>query len=342
VRILKRGTAMPWVIYTVASAGLAWTQYFGLLQVVAQQLVFVGALWARRRRREEFRPLAIGWAISTLAIGAALLPLIPFAHEQFVVNQTGGAGFGGPSQVGSATSLSGNNLGVYAALANFIWAVWGYHSNAAMALIAALWPLGMLVAVGMLGRRRQPVTSLLVAAVLVPGVALFCLGIVKRDLFDIRYLSTTVPPLFILLARSVTGIVRSKRALAIVSVVLIASLGAGLVDQQLNGSNPRLYDFRGAVADVKSHAQPGDRLLFVPGTLDEVIDYYAPRLSIAALNTDAMPSPRRHSVFVLASRALFNNTTNADALSAALAKLHTEGRLVHRYDFSNVEVWQFR
>ena len=342
VRILKRATVWMWAVYTVASAALAWTQYFGLLQVLAQQMVFLVAMWSRRGDRKALRPLAIGWAVTGIVIVVAVAPLVPFAHAQFVVNQTGGKGFGGPSQVGSATNLNGNQMGIYAALANVIWAVWGYHSNAAMALIAALWPLGMLVALGLMGRRRQPVTTMLVAAVLVPGVALFCLGLVKRDLFDIRYLSTTVPPLFILLARSVTGVVRSVRALVIVSVVLIASLGVGLADQQLNGSNPRLYDFRGAVATINTHARPGDDVLFVPDDLNEVIEYYAPRLHISSLDSAAVPSPRRHSVFVLASTALFNSGTDADGLSVALAKLHTEGHLVHHYKLSNVEVWEFK
>jgi hypothetical protein len=342
VRILKRSSPWPWAVYSLASVALGWTQYFGLLQVVAQQLVFLGAMWGRRADPAARRPLMIGWALSLAVVGAALAPLVPFAHQQFVVNQTGGHGFGGPSQVGSATTINGNRLGIYAALANLIWAVWGYHSNAAMALLAALWPLGMLVAVGLLGRQRRGVTSMLVAAVVIPGVALFCLGLVKRDLFDIRYLSTTVPPLFILLSRSVTGVVRSTRALVLVSAVLVGSLGAGLVDQQLNGSNPRLYDFRGAVADVNEHAHRGDELVFVPGSISQVVAYYKPRAASSPLNSGAVPSARRHSVFVIASKALFNSSTDADGLSVELAKLRSEAPLVRRDSLSNVEVWQFR
>ena len=60
----------------------------------------------------------------------------------------------------------------------------------------------MLFALVMLGRRHQRATTLLLLAVLGPGVALFALGLVKRDLFDIRYLSTIVPVLFVLLARA--------------------------------------------------------------------------------------------------------------------------------------------
>ena len=94
-----------------------------------------------------------------------------------------------------------------------IWGIWGYQPTPVMMLVAALWPLGMLFALVILGRRHQRVTTLFVLAVLGPGIALFALGMVKRDLFDIRYLSTTVPVLFVLLARLLTAIPRRTLAL---------------------------------------------------------------------------------------------------------------------------------
>ena len=296
----------------------------------------------RHRRGEPTKGLLAGWVASMVVIGAALAPLVPFAHQQFMVNQDGGKGFGGPGQVGTAASLSANHLGIYTALANLIWAIWGYHSDATMALLAAAWPLGMLATLLMLGRRRQPVTTLLVAAILIPGLAMFGLGLVKRDLFDIRYLSTTVPPLFVLLARSVTGLARSTKMLVAGSVILIASLVGGLVDQQTNGSNPRLYDFRGALAMVNTDAHHGDTLLYDPEDLRQVIEYYAPDLTLVPTGSGAVPSPRGHTVFVLASPALMDGPSDKANLTATLASLHAHGHLVRRHDLPNVEIWEFR
>ncbi|HUI04458.1 MAG TPA: glycosyltransferase family 39 protein [Acidimicrobiales bacterium] len=342
VRIFKRNRPLDWAVYIVSSAALAWTQYFGLFQLALQQAAFVAVLVVRHRRGEPTRAMALGWVTSVLVIGAALAPLVPFAHQQFVVNQAGGKGFGGPGQVGTAASLAANHLGVYAALANLIWAIWGYHSDAAMALLAAAWPLGMLGALGMLGRRRRPVTTLLLAAVLVPGMAMFALGVVKRDLFDIRYLSTTVPPLFVLVARGVTGLARNTKVLVAASAILLASLAGGLVDQQTNGSNPRLYDFRGALAMVNADAHRGDTLVYDPGDLRQVIEYYSPRLTVEPVGGALVPSPHGHTVFVLASRALMNGSSDRSDLNDTLRTLRARGHLVARHDIPNVEVWEFR
>ena len=342
VRIVRRGGRWPWVVYALASIAMVWTQYFGMLQVVVQQLAFVAIIWSRYRKGQPVRPLVVGWVVTALAIGVWLAPLLPFAHQQFMVNQTAGKGFGAPQQVGSATSLNGNHLGIYAALANVIWAVLGYHSDAAMALLAALWPLGMLFALVLLGRHNRRVTTLFIAAVVVPGVVLFLLGSVKRNLFDIRYLSMAVPILFVLMARMVTGMARRRAALLAGSGLLILTLLAGLVDQQHNGTNPRLYDFRGALAAIKVDARPGDVVLYDPADLREVVQYYAPDMTLEPLSTRPNQPTGHHEVFVVASRALMKGPSDTATLSRSLRTLRDHGRLVERRHLANVEIWEFR
>jgi uncharacterized membrane protein len=342
VRILRGGGRVAWAIYAAASIALVWTQYFGALQVVVQQLAFVFALWSRRRRGQPLRSLVVPWVTTTVVIAVCLAPLLPFAYQQFMVNQTGGKGFGGPQQVGSPTSLSGNHLSIYAALANVIWAVWGYHSNAVMALLAALWPLGMLFALVLLGRHHRRVTTLLVLAVLGPGLVMFGLGLVKRDLFDIRYLSTTVPVLFVLLARLVTAIPRRLATTVAATAVLMASLLIGLVDQQHNGANPRTYDFRGALAAVEAEARPGDVVYYDPIDLREVVEFYAPHLVLKPLVTIPGPTATRPRSFVVASPTLMSGADDKATLSELLKTLRSQGRLLQRKQFSNVETWEFR
>jgi uncharacterized membrane protein/O-antigen/teichoic acid export membrane protein len=342
VRIVRRGGRWPWAIYAVASIAMVWTQYFGFLQVVVQQLAFLYIIWSRHRRGEPVRSLVVGWGVATVAIAVWLAPLLPFAHQQFMVNQTAGKGFGAPQQVGNAAALSGNHLGIYAALANLIWAVLGYHSNAAMALLAALWPLGMLFSLVLLGRRHRRVTTLFLAAVLVPGVALFVLGSVKRDLFDIRYLAMAVPILFVLIARMVTGLSPRRVAVLAASGVVGMALLVGLVDQQYNGTNPRLYDFRGAMATVKAHARPGDVVLYDPVDLREVVQYYAPTLTLEPLRGRPTAPTGRHEVFIVASRALMKGPSDTATLSHSLQTLRAHGHLVERQHLSNVEIWEFR
>jgi hypothetical protein len=211
-----------------------------------------------------------------------------------------------------------------------------------MALLAALWPLGMLFALVLLGRRHQRVTTLFVAAVLVPGVALFVLGSVKRDLFDIRYLAVAVPVLFVLIARMVTGLSPRRVAVMTASGLVGAALLVGLIDQQYNGTNPRLYDFRGALATVEAHARPGDIVLYDPVDLREVVQYYAPNMTLKPLSSRPHEPTGHHQVFIVASRALMNGPTDRATLSHSLQTLRAHGHLVERQDLSNVEIWEFR
>jgi O-antigen/teichoic acid export membrane protein len=342
LRILRSGGRLPWVIYTLASVALVWSQYFGALQVVVQQLAFLWVIGRRYRSGRPVRGLVIGWAVSAVTMVVLIAPLVPFAYQQFMVNQTGGKGFGAPQQTGSAASLSNNHLTIYSALANLLWAVWGYHSNAAMALLAALWPLGMLFALVLLGRRHQRVTTLLVAALLIPGVIMFALGSVKQNLFDIRYLSTTVPILFVLLARMVTGISRRTVGVAIGCGVLLLTLVVGLVDQQFNGANPRTYDFRAALAPIEAQARANQAvILYDPVDLREVIQYYAPRPTLETVAGHAH-QPAGTTIYVLASPALMNGAADKSTLNRAVTELRAHHHLVVHQHLPNVELWEFR
>ena len=118
-----------------------------------------------------------------------------------------------PGQAGAGSSTLGGTISIYAVGANLIWAVLGYHADGAMVQIAALWPLLMLLALVMLGRGRSGPSVLLLALVVVPMAALFVVGSLKRDLFELRYFSGAVPAMLLLAARVVTSTtVRRGRA----------------------------------------------------------------------------------------------------------------------------------
>src|SRR5207302_4190296 len=169
-----------------------------------------------------------------------------------------------------------HELSIYAILANFVWALWGYHSAPLMQQIVALWPLIMLGVLFLLGRGRPRVLWLLAACVVVPIGALFVAGLRLRDLFEVRYFITAVPVVLLLVAHFVTRANASRVAMGVVSAVLITSFGVALADQQINERNPRLYDFAGTVGYVNAHAQKDDLVFYAPRYLDSVVQYYAP------------------------------------------------------------------
>jgi hypothetical protein len=176
--------------------------------------------------------------------------------------------------------------------------------------------------------------------VVIPGAVMFALGTVKRNLFDIRYLSTGVPVLFVLIARMVTGISRKFTTVVIGTSLVIATMLVGLIDQQYNGTNPRTYDFRQALLPVEALARPGDVILYDPADLREVVSYYAPKPVLEPVG--ARPNQAAgHAVFVVASPSLMNGPSDAAALSKALTSLRAHGRLVQHRQLANVEIWEF-
>lgn len=345
VRIVKRDPAtvgvLPWVVYALATGAMVWTQYFGLLQVVIQQLAFAWVVFVRMRRGQEVRTLLLGWFSSGAVVLLFLLPLMPFAFHQFVVNQNAGKGFGAPQQVGCSASVCGSHIGVYTVLANAIWAVIGYQPTPTMLLLGALWPLGMLLALGLLGRRSQPVTMLLVAAVLGPGLLAFGLGVFKPYLFDIRYLFPAVVLVTVLLARGITGFLKHPKAVVAATLSVMLVLSVFLVNQQGNGSNPRRYNFNVALSTIDHQDHHGDVLLYSPGDLNLLVGYYSPHVTAAALTSRPTLPTNHHTVWVLVTRSL-QGPQDRRALARGLKYLRRHSRLVGRRHYANVEVWIFK
>jgi O-antigen/teichoic acid export membrane protein/4-amino-4-deoxy-L-arabinose transferase-like glycosyltransferase len=348
VRVLRSGSLPDWVLYTVATAAMAWTQYFAIIPIAVQQIAFIGFMW-HRRQEPGTRRFARAWAGSLVAIVLVIAPVTPIALDQYQhyldrraeVDDLSVAPAGhGPVDTSSAQA----ELSVYAVVANGVWALWGYHADDAMAQIAALWPLGMLAALVALGHGRSRDTSLLVALIAVPALALFAAGTLKRDLFELRYFSGAVPLAVLLAARVATRITTATLSRAALGLVLVATLTLGLVDQQLNGTNPRRYDFDGALNSVHATWEPGDVLLYEPLYLDELVEYYGPDLASRPISHLTRPSVSAAStVYVLATERVINERETAARVGDVLAQLENQGReVVARIDHPNVTVWELR
>jgi hypothetical protein len=335
VRILRGGGAAAWLAYVLAAAALVYTQYFGILVVGVQQLAFLVAIHRRR-----VRPTAwLAWTGLLLLLAA---PLVPFALDQFEANEAAGRGFQQvPSQAGGAVGGVGAKPGAYAAITNAVWGVLGYHSNGTMTAIAALWPLGLLLALTLLGRGRSWHTLLVAASAAVPAIALFALGQEKPFVFEVRYFVGAVPLTLLLIARALTSWARRPFATAVACAAAAGVLAVGLADQQLNGSNPRVYDFQGAVASIEQRARPGDVLVFTPQYLNHVIAYYEDGAVRVRPLEDGLPEPRRgRRVFVLAS--FLDKPPFRQAAARAVRRLERHYELVRRDTRPQIRTWEFR
>lgn len=332
-----RGRARFWPLYAVSCAALVWTHYFAALLVCVLQLSLIAVLWQRRRAGDRIRGEVVGAVLATLGIAALVAPLLPFAYDQFTANEAAGRGFDQPSQAGGAVDES---ISLYGALANGIWAIWGYHSDTTMAHLAALWPLLMLLALLLLGRGRSVSTQLLVACVAIPVLLLTVIASFKPFLFELRYNLTAVPLLVLLIARVVATWPASAVGRWALGGLAAATMLFGLADQQLNGANPRVYDFEGALGRISREAKPGDVVLYQPSSLNNVIDYYAPGVDRRPLE-NGLPSPSSdQGVFVLESFA--DNPVNVQLTRRSVARLRRQRTQVDHFELPQVEVWEFR
>ncbi|MGQ0616448.1 MAG: glycosyltransferase family 39 protein [Acidimicrobiia bacterium] len=371
VAALRRGTWSAWLLSGICAAALVATQWFGLVPLAVQQVACLVALARARPHRARGRAkgalqadgasasspggdgggaqpqgytglkrLAARWAASLAVMVVLLAPLVPFLLDQLAAYQARGAGLQLPSTAGTAASDTGQDpLSVYAALANIIWATVGYHSDQAMAQIAALWPLLLLGALGVLGRKWSPSTKLCVALAVVPLTFLYVLGFFKRDLFELRYAAGIAPLVVILVARSATAVARSRVALGTVAALLVALSFVGLADQQTNGANPRLYDFEGALARAEAGGGPDAVLAYAPAYLGDVIDYYAPDMRAAPLD-EFVPDAGTGPVYVLVTDRLVNDKVGAGRVGFELSELEKARPRVERIERPNVTLWE--
>jgi uncharacterized membrane protein/O-antigen/teichoic acid export membrane protein len=341
VQAIRRGHRSDWLLYALSTAALLWTQYFGMLPLVVQQLAFAIVALARRRRDDiDRRRFVRGWFTSTGLVIALSLPLFSILHDQFVAYTQRSAELV-PAQVGASSSVIGGAVSVYAIAANLIWGVWGYHADHTMMQLTAFWPLLMLLVLVLLGRGRSNRTVLLGALVVVPLAALFVVGTEKRDLFELRYFSGAVPIALLLLARLVTMLARARHVLVAASVLATMTLAAGLVDQQLNGANPRLYDFEGALAEIERVDSSEDAVLvYEPAYLGDVIDYYAADLELDTRKLGSSIPDDASTVWVLATENVLDERATSGRVGAVLAELeHARGesRVVRH---PNIRVWE--
>lgn len=345
VSAIRGGGRWAWTAYAVTTAAMLWTQWFALVPLAAQQLVFLGVLVQRRHDRAARRRLLGSWLLALTAIAVAVAPLVPIGADQLDAyasrRGTGDAvaATTAPAQAGNAASDFSGDVSVYAVGANAIWAVAGYHSDAAMTRLAALWPLLLLVGLGALGRGRSNATNAVLVCIALPSLLFIGAGTFKRDLFELRYFATIVPLVLVLLARAITAVFQRPRSQAVAALACAGLLTGALTDQQLNGANPRKYEFESALDTVTARAGPDDVILFAPDYLAEVVEYYAPEI-------EARPAAERRRVdegsriWLLATTRVADGARTTARVDRVLTDLQEDRHLVREREFPNVRLWE--
>ena len=344
VRIFRDGRIRYWVAYGALTIALLYTHYFSLIPIAIQQVAFAIVIWSRSRQGEPVNAMITRYWVTWIAIAIAVAPLVGYVHQQFANDVTTGQGMGGGAPSAGAASTGVPQTGhpnVYSMITNFVWAIWGYHTDSTMLRIAALWPVLMLLALALLGRGRSPMSLLLLGLAVLPAFILMAVGFKDRMLFEVRYFSGAVPMLMLVCARTVVTSSARRLPVALIATALAATMIAGTADQQLAKSNPRDYDFRAALEAVRSRAHPGDTLLYAPIYLNDVIEYYTPKLRAQEVGPRKLKLPKRGTVFLLAS--FLDQPGIAGEVGAARYGLqHSRMRLVRTDHLEKIYLWEYR
>jgi mannosyltransferase len=322
-RVLRRGDVTDWLLYTVSAALLVWSHWFAGLFVVVTEVALLGA--AMRRRGAARRRLLLGWIASAVALAVLLAPLAVLAADQIRATGTGG-GFSGPGAGGSGVSF-------YTVTSNLSWLFGGFHPEWVSVAISAVWPLGMLASLLVVGVRMRRPTVLLLACVAGPIIALLVIGIFNPGVFDVRYYIAAAPLLVVLLGR-----IGALKPVVLVAIFVV--LAVALSNQQLDPSNPRRYDYREALAAIGHRLGPHDVLLYEPPELRYVLERYAPNM-VARPLAGTLPNRREaRRVVVLASfldQHRYRNVVNRQVGTLR----YFRHKPVHR-TWPGVTTWSFR
>ena len=344
VKAVRDGRSRYWVAYAGLTIALIYTHYFSFIPIAIQQVAFAVVIWNRSRNGESVKPLITHYWVTWIAIAIAVAPLVPYVHQQFANDVTTGQGIAGAAPSAGAASTGVPQTGhpnVYALLTNFAWAIWGYHADSTMLDIAALWPVLMLLALALLGRGRSPMSLLVLALAVIPAFVLMGVGFKDRTLFEVRYFSGAVPMLMLLCARTLVTSSARRLPVALLTSALIATMVVGAADEQLAKSNPRDYDFRSALEFLRSRARPGDTLLYAPVYLNDVVEYYAPKVHSEVVGANRPTIPTHGKVFLLAS-FLDQPGIAGDVGAARYALEHSRLHLVHTDRLAKIYLWEYR
>jgi uncharacterized membrane protein len=330
LRATRRGSPHDWALHTVAAALALWSGWSGIFIVLASELVVLDGVLRRRRDNEAIRSLLAGWAVDSAGLACQLVPLVILFVAQ--LHRAGG--------LSGLATVAASPVSFYTAVSNVSWALFGFHPSAVTAAFSALWPLGMLASLLLIGRGTTRASRLLLACALIPMLGTLVLGLLASGAFDVRYAVAGVPAAMVLLASIVRGWIPGRAGRGLVLVGVLVVLVGAPVDQQIDPNNPRRYDYGPALTQVRREAGHGAAVYFEPSELKVVLGRDAPALRAKPLSKQ-LPARTQASRVVLISSFTGRPAVRA-LLNRDLGALRATRHLVSFHAYPGVEVWSFR
>ena len=328
----------------VSTALLIWTQYFGIVPIVVQQVgVRLGDLAARRRAAVARARQRLA-AVALVAIGVLVAPVVADrCTTSSPPTATAASGFIRASQAGAGSSTIGGTISIYVGRRQPDLGVPRLpRRRRRWSQIAALWPLLMLArardARPRAARGREPAAASRSSSC--PMAALFALGSLKPYLFELRYFCGAVPAMLLLVARAVDRR-RPRAGRRRVAAAVVPRRAHGPRASSTSSSTaptPALYDFQGAFARDRARAPSrATSSLYEPSYLARGRRLLRRRPDAPGRSARRRARRRAAAVFVLDRAVLNAKDTPAPRLGRRRrAELDRERRHRRTFDRPNV------
>lgn len=153
---------------------------------------------------------------------------------------------------------------VFSALAATLPMLTGFQAAGAVAVLSALWPLLALLAIVVMPRMGSVRWEAAGVGLLAALPALLLLAgsrISGHAAFDARFLAAGAPALWLVVGHLLEG---TGRRLPWTWLLVAGACLALTLQQDANPHNPKRYELKAAMADVRALARPGDTVVVLP------------------------------------------------------------------------------
>lgn len=334
---LRRGRASDWVLFGLAGAGLIWTHQLALVHLVVLHGVVGLALFRRRREAEPVLPGVAGWSAALAIVVIAAVPLLMLR-----------SGVGPPRVLPpleyATAAAPGGETSVFPLIGSLLSGVFGFHPVDVTSRLLALWPLGILGALLVLGRgrsRQGPLLLLLATAPIAIVLITQVMGAPRRPTFALGWFATAIPALILVISRGITMVNARWSSARLLVVGAVAFLIVALADQTGRVRPLRRFDVTPAISDVAGAARPGDLVVYEPKALGDLLRYKAPGVELRALDQKAGLSITPHRrVFVIAAFSLGDPDESVPRVVALVKEVAATRTLLSERG-RDVKVWSF-
>lgn len=334
---LRCGRASDWVLFGLAGAALIWAHQLALVHLAVLHGAVAVALVRRRKDAEPAMPGFAGWTAALTILVLAAVPLIALR-----------SGVGPPRILPpleyATAAAPGGETSVFPLIGALLSGVLGFHPVGVTSRLLALWPLGILGALLVLGRRRSEQAPLLLVLATAPVAAVLMaqlLGSPRRPTFALAWFATAIPALILVLSRGITMIGGRWSTTRLVIVATVSLLVAALADQTARVRPLDRFDVNPAISEVAATARRGDLIVYEPKALGDLVRYEAPGVEARVLGDDGIAPKTAHRRIVVIAAFSLGDPDESIPRVVDFVKDVSATRSLRSEKGKDVKVWTF-